>query len=257
VRAALALVPLTLVLGACGGGSSSSSTDPVADAASATADEGSAHVQFTAKSTASGLTVDIVGSGDYASSPQRAQANLQFRSPVTSGTIRELMKGSDIYMISPLFKSSIPAGKAWVKIDLAKVGRATGFDVTSFSAATPKQTLELLQHVKDVKKVGSESIGGVETTHYRGRIDASKVDKAKLPAGTNVTYEPVDVWVDGSNHVRRLRLAYSAGAAGSNDVTMTFSQYGRPLTIDLPDKSVIWDATSVAAATATTKGANG
>ena len=63
MRAALALVPLTLVLGACGRNSGSSAADPVAEAASTTADEGSAHVKFTARSTAGGLTVDILGSG--------------------------------------------------------------------------------------------------------------------------------------------------------------------------------------------------
>jgi LppX/LprAFG-like lipoprotein len=255
VRATLALVPLALVLGACGG--SSTSVDPVAKAATKTTDDGSAHVKFTATSIANGLRVAITGSGDYASSPQRAQVNVAFRSPLSNGTIRELMQGSTIYMVSPLFKSSIPAGKAWVKIDLTKAGRGSGFDFTSFSAATPRQALELLQHARKPTKVGTETIDGVETTHYRATIDADKVPEDKLLGGAQVTYQPVDVWVDGSNHVRRLRLAYSAGAAGASDMTMTFSQYGKPLTIALPDKSVIWDATSVASATSTGKGASG
>lgn len=257
MRPAVALVPLALVLGACGG-KSTASADPVAKAATKTTGEGSAHVKFTATSVANGLRVAITGSGDYASSPRRAQVNVAFTSPLSSGTIRELMQGSTIYMVSPLFKSSIPAGKAWVKIDLTKTGRASGFDFTSFSAATPRQALELLQTTAGKPtKLGTETIDGVETTHYRATIDAARVPKEKLLGGTEVTYQPVDVWVDGSGRVRRMRLAYSAGAAGASDMTMTLSQYGRPLTIELPDKSVIWDATSVASATATTKGASG
>jgi LppX/LprAFG-like lipoprotein len=254
VRATLALVPLAFVLGACG--SSSASSDPVAKAVTKTTED-SAHVKFTATSVANGLRVAITGSGDYASSPKRAQVNVAFTSPLSNGTIRELMQGSTIYMVSPLFKSSIPAGKAWVKIDLTKVGRGSGFDFTSFSAATPRQALELLQHAGKPTKVGTETIDGVETTHYRATIDPDKVPKDKRLGGTQVTYQPVDVWVDGSDHVRRLRLAYSAGAAGASDMTMTFSQYGKPLTIALPDKSVIWDATDAASATSTGKGASG
>ena len=256
MRLALALVPLALLLGACGG-KSTASADPVAKAAAKTTEDSSAHVKFTATSVANGLRVAITGSGDYASSPRRAQVNVAFRSPLSNGTIRELMQGSTIYMVSPLFKSSIPAGKAWVKIDLTKSGRASGFDFTSFSAATPRQALELLRQARKPTKVGTEKIDGVETTHYRATIDAAKVPKEKLLGGAEVTYEPVDVWVDGSGRVRRMRLAYSAGAAGSSDMTMTLSQFGRPLTIELPDESVIWDATSVASATATTKGASG
>jgi hypothetical protein len=256
VRGAVALVPLALVLGACGG-KSTSSVGPVAEAAQKTSGVGSAHVKFTATSTANGLRVAITGSGDYASSPNRAQVNVAFRSPLSNGTIRELMQGSTIYMVSPLFRSSIPAGKAWVKIDLTKTGRASGFDFTSFSAATPRQALALLEKARKATKVGTETIDGAGTTHYRATIDAAKVPKEKLLGGAEVTYQPVDVWVDGSGRVRRMRLAYSAGTAGASDMTMTLSQYGRPLTIELPDKSVIWDATSVASATATTKGASG
>jgi len=255
LRAALALVPIALVLAACGG--DAASLDPVAKAATKTTSGGSAHIRFTASSTTNGVKVDIRGSGDFASAPERAQVNLQFSSPQSNGTIRELLKGTSIYMVSPLLRSSIPGGKAWVKIDLAKAGRLSGFDFNSFSAVTPRQTLELLQKTGKVTKVGSESVDGVSTTHYRATIDPAKVKKDARLGGRNVTYEPVDVWVDGSGRVRRLRLAYSAGTAGSSDMTMSFSQYGRPLSIVLPDKSVIWDATSQVSASANTKGANG
>jgi hypothetical protein len=244
VRAALLLVPITLLLAACGG--EAVSLDPVARAAGATSKEDSAHVGFTGSSTANGIKVDILGSGDFATAGQQGQLNIQFRSPQTSGTIRELLMGSSVYMISPLFQASLPQGKAWVKIDLKKAGRSSSFDVGSFSAATPAQTLALLQQTGTVVKVGTEMIAGTTATHYRATIDPRKVKDKRL---ADVTYQPVEVWIDGDDHVRRLHLAYSAGTAGTSEMTMNFSQFGRPLHITLPDESVIWDATSVAAAT--------
>ena len=256
MRPAVALVPLALVLGACGG-KSTASADPVAKAATKTTGEGSAHVKFTATSVANGLRVAITGSGDYASSSRRAQVNVAFTSPLSSGTIRELMQGSTIYMVSPLFKSSIPAGKAWVKIDLTKTGRASGFDFTSFSAATPRQALELLQTTAGKPaKVGTETIDGVETTHYTATIDPAKIPNgARLQKLTGASYEPVDVWVDGDDHVKRLHIAYSmtgaaaAGVGSSNEMTMTFSDYGKQVDVSVPPDAETYDVTGETAKT--------
>src|SRR4051812_9425540 len=223
VRAALLIVPVVLVLAACGG--DAVSIDPVANAANTTTKDGSAHVAFTASSTSAGTKVDITGSGDFSTASEEGQLSIEFRSPQSSGTIRELLKGGAIYMISPLFQATVPQGKAWVKIDLKKAGHTAGFDVNSFSAATPDQTLSLLKKTGTVVKIGPEKIDGVATTHYRASVDPAKLKQDKLPAGAAVTYEPIDVWIDSTDHVRRLHVAYAAGAAGSSEMSMSFSRF--------------------------------
>jgi hypothetical protein len=255
VRLAVLLVPAALLLAACGG--DALSVDPVAKAATATTKDGSAHIAFTASSTANGVTVAMTGSGDFSTTDQQGQMNVQFRSQQSSGTIRELMKDSTIYMISPLFRASLPAGKAWMKVDLKKAGRGSGFDLSSFSAATPNQTLTLLQKTGTVVRLGSETIDGVATTHYRATIDPDKLRQDKLLAKYDVSYRPVDVFIDDADHVRRLHLAYAAGGGGSSDMTMSFSRFGEPVGVELPDESAVWDATSVAAAALKTSGGKG
>jgi hypothetical protein len=255
VRAALLLVPVVLLLAACGG--DAASVDPVAKAANTTAKDGSAHVAFTASSTSAGAKVDISGSGDFSTASEEGQLSIQFRSAQSSGTIRELLKDGAVYMISPLFQATVPQGKAWVKIDLKKAGHTAGFDVNSFSAATPDQTLALLKKTGKVVKIGLEKLDGVATTHYRASIDPAKLKQDNLPAGATVTYEPIDVWIDSTDHVRRLHVAYSAGAAGSSEMAMSFSRFGQPVNVTLPDESVVWDATSLAAATMKLNGGNG
>jgi hypothetical protein len=254
-RATLVLVPVVLALAACGG--DAVSIDPVANAANTTTKDGSAHVAFTASATSAGTRVDITGSGDFSTATEEGQLSIQFRSPQSSGSIRELLKDGAIYMISPLFQSTVPQGKAWVKIDLKKAGHTAGFDVNSFSAATPDQTLALLKKTGAVVKIGPEKIDGVATTHYRASVDPSKLKQGNVPAGAAVTYQPIDVWIDSTEHVRRLHVTYSAGAAASSEMSMSFSRFGQPVNVTLPDESVVWDATSLAASTMKANGGTG
>ena len=105
-----------------------------------------------------------------------------------------------------------------------------------------------------MKTVGTETIDGVETTHYTATLDPAKIPNgARLQKLAGATYQPVDVWIDGDDHVRRLHMAYStsgamaAGAASSSDLTMTFSDYGKDVQVSVPSDAETFDATGEAA----------
>src|SRR5205085_5926135 len=91
----------------------------------------------------------------------------------------------------------------------------------------PTQMLGRLQAVKGMTKVGDETIDGVDTTHYRGHIDAAKIPQAaKIQSLTNARYGPYDVWVGKDDgYVHRLKLSYSYGPTGTarQAVTLTMS----------------------------------
>jgi len=105
-----------------------------------------------------------------------------------------------------------------------------------------------------VTKVGTETLGGVETTHYTATLDPAKIPNgARLQKLTGASYQPVDVWIDSDDHVRRLHMAYSmsgsaaAGVGMSNEMTMTFSDYGKNVDVSVPTDAETFDATGEAA----------
>ena len=254
MRAALLVLALSIVaaLTACGG--DTLAVDPVARAADTTTKAGSEHVEFLGVSGVQGQKIRMTGSGDFRNDPQLGHMTVHFTAGPTTGEITEVMKGWRIYMTSPLFARQLPQGKKWMSLDLQKAGKAAGVDFSSLSAQTPGQTLEQLKASGDVRKVGTETIDGVETTHYTATLDPAKIPNgAKLQKLTGASYQPVDVWIDSDDHVRRLHMAYSmsgsatAGVAMSNEMTMTFSDYGKNVDVSVPTDAETFDATGEAA----------
>lgn len=254
MRTALLLLPLVAALAACGG--DTLAIDPIAQAADTTAKAGSEHVEFLGVSTVQGQQIRMTGSGDFGNNPQLGRMTLRFDAGGKTGELTEITKGWRIYMTSPLFNGQLPSGKKWLSLDLEKAGKSAGLDFSSMTAQTPGQTLQQLKASGDVRKVGTETIDGVETTHYTATIDPAKIPNgARLQKLTGASYEPVDVWVDGDEHVKRLHIAYSmtgaaaAGVGSSNEMTMTFSDYGKQVDVSVPPDAETYDVTGETAKT--------
>lgn len=248
MRAALVLVlaALALPLAACGG--SGGGGDPVAKAADTTAKKNSEHVEFTGTTVQQGTRLVIKGSGDFRTKPQIGDLLFSFTSNQGAGSLHEVLKGWTVYMISDLFKGRLPAGKAWVSVNLQKAGRAAGIDFSSFSAATPGQTLAQLKATSKVQKLGSATVDGVKTTHYRATIDPNKVAGGKtFEERTHARYQPIDVWIDGDGLVRRMRIGYDTAKLGRSEMTMDLSKFGEPVSVTIPPPSVVYDATKSSA----------
>jgi hypothetical protein len=248
VRAALLLFPLAALLAACGG--DTLALDPVAQAAETTAKAGSEHVEFLGTSTVQGQKIQLSGSGDFRNDPQLGLMTMRFTAGSRTGEMTQVMKGWRMYMTSPLFAGLLPQGKKWMSLDLQKAGKAAGVDFSSLTAQTPGQTLQQLKASGDVRKVGAETVEGVETTHYTATLDPAKIPQgAKIQRLTGATYKPVDVWVDGDDHVRRLHMSYATavGVSTSSEMTMTFSDYGKDVRVSIPSDAETFDATGEAA----------
>jgi hypothetical protein len=248
VRPLLLLLPLALLLAACGG--DAVAIDPVAQAAENTTKAGSEHIEFVGLSTIQGQQVRMTGSGDFRNDPQLGRMNMRFTAGSKSGEITEVMKGWRVYLTSPLFAGQLPQGKKWMSLDLQKAGKSVGIDFSSMTAQTPGQTLQQLKATGDVRKVGTETIDGVETTHYTATLDPAKIPNgARLKRLTGATYRPVDVWIDEDDHVRRMHMGYStsSGQALSSEMTMTFSDYGKHVDVSVPSAAETFDATGEAA----------
>ena len=82
--------------------------------------------------------------------------------------------------------------------------------------------------LKNVSKVGSEQVGGVATTHYRGKLTAS----ATQPAGT------YDLWIgDGDGYVHRVKVSSRISATATLDATTDLSDFGKNVAMTVPSAS--------------------
>jgi hypothetical protein len=252
---ALALAPVALGLAGCGGGGAEKETgtgNPVADAVAETVKQASEKVAVTGKATIPGRTLRFSGDGGYDHATSEGWLHLTLSVAGGSATaIDEAFVKNVFWIKSPLFASSLPTGKEWLRIDLAKAGKRLGFNFKALLGQTPGDAITQLGRTSDdITEVGTETIDGVETTHYRAPVDPKKIpanDKQqKLSAAV---YRPVEVWVDEDDLVRQVRLDFTARTdpakpqRGRTVVTMKLSDFGETVDVAPPPAGLVVDAT--------------
>ncbi|MFD5334647.1 DUF1396 domain-containing protein [Streptomyces hawaiiensis] len=150
-------------------------------------------------------------------------------------------------------------GKRWLKFDLSGSDAAKDLDQmgsTSQAEQNPAAESTFLTGAKDVKKVGSEKVDGVETTHYTGTVTLAdlraslKDDKAETRKQREKSikqYEKLgvdkftmDMWVDGEDHTKQFRMKGQADK-GPLDMTITFLDYNKPVTVTAPPAKDVAD----------------
>lgn len=255
-RVALLLLAAPLALVACG--SSKQAVvhgDPVAyvrHAATKTAGTPSEHMTMTGTISVSGISVTVDGSGDFSNARQTGSFVATFAAAGKSGKINEVLDGTTIYLSSPLFTRGLPSGKKWLKLDLAAFGKAQGINYSSLMSQSPTQALQRLEAAGTVTQVGSETIDGVATTHFRvEHLDISKLPQgAKIEALGHPTYGPIDVWVGNDNgYVYRetLSLSYSVkGQTASMTIRTDLSNFGEAVHVTVPPPDQTVDETGAA-----------
>jgi hypothetical protein len=236
---------------ACGG---SMALDPVAAAATKTAEKGGRLVMTG--DLPEGITLSADGTFDAA-----GNADLQMK----VGTGADMLdmrfvlwnEGGDLIMFikSPAFSSDLPDGKTWAKIDLTKAAKAMGQDPSKLMqqlnpGSDPTQLLDMLGKASGgVDKVGTETVAGVETTHYHATIDLAKLvqengatqaEAEQLRKMIGAQDLPVDVWIDGDGYVRRMDESFSLTMKGKTEhmsIVVTIPELG-DFTIQPPTDGV-------------------
>jgi hypothetical protein len=214
-------------LTACGGGVRNT-LDPVAEAASKSADAGGVRVSMKATFTAGGQSGGLTAEGVF----DKDEGELVFDfSDLLQGTpqaeamseMRMLYTKEDghtiLYVGLPELATMLPGGKSWLKADLDEAAKVLGQNFGGFGQSTqnPADTLELLRAVGQVEKAGSDVIDGTPVTLYHAIIDLQKAAAEKgvpeatvqrlLDSGVN-TRIPVDVWIgDDDGLVRQIKMA--------------------------------------------------
>jgi hypothetical protein len=245
-RLALALVLLSLPLAAAACGGSAKSKAPsasggaaaigvVENAAKKTALAGSEHLTLDARGSASGQQLAVSGAGDFDNKGHVGSLHVDFSAAGISASIDAVLGGTEMYLKSSLFSVLLPAGKSWLKLDLKKAGAAQGLNLNTLLSQDPTRSLTALQSLKGATKVGTEQVDGVSTTHYRARIDLSKL--AGAPAGSPGSPSTYDTWIGGDGYVHRVRTRIATGSGSKKSavtLTVDLSGFGKPVKVPLP-----------------------
>lgn len=162
-------------------------------------------------------------------------------------TIQEVVTGGTIYM-------QISGQPGWYGIDLEDV---VG---TSFQdAASPTDSGNvLLAAGNDVSKVGTETVRGDRTTHYKGTISLEGEQFAKLGGlvkkslqkliDSGVRTVPFDAWIDEQGRLRKLVQVLKVTAEGQTaDVSSTFEIYdfGTKVSVTAPPADQVKDGSQL------------
>jgi hypothetical protein len=254
-----------LALGGCGASSSqpTGQTISLTRAAYVSGSAKGSRVLMTMQETIPGVgQVNMTGNGSFSTTPRAGSMAMRMSLPSAAaaqaglGTLRMQMvivPGTLYMKLPPQITSKIPGGKPWWKIDLAKVGKLAGVPGLSTlmsgtsSLNDPGQYLDFLRATSSgsVENLGSATVNGVQTTHYRAKIDLAKLPNAVQPSARPAVEQlvatlrkkgmtpqgfPVDAWIDSSNLIRRIEMAYSqpvsAGQAVNVSMKVDYVDYG-------------------------------
>lgn len=270
IAMALAAAAIAGSLLATGCGSAAGTIDPVAQAAETTSNAGGAQIALSARVTSSALpaAVTVSGEGFFNYHTSEGQLTMSIAGVPLPGVaagglrVQELFKNSTVYVASPLFGGKLPGGAHWVRLDLGRFTQALGIDPTQLTSGetNPAQILDYLRASGGTTKVGTDTVRGVATTHYRGSVDLEKVagvlpgaDRSQLRASLQKAISelglktlPVDVWIDGHGLVRRFTLSVSASSAGvpvGSQISVELFGFGATKTVTAPATGETYDAT--------------
>lgn len=237
------------------GNNSSHRTLSLKRAADISSDAAGYKLNMVMAETLSNQTINISATGSYTPKSHAGALTMDVSLPPALGGQQQfqvVMSKGAFYMKFPsALANDIPGARPWLEINLDQVGRAANMpglgsliDSTS-TLNDPGEYLDFLRAAAagSVTDVGQQTIAGVQTTHYEASVDFSKLPDA-LPSADRQSVQqlvgalqqrasvpdiPVDVWIDGSDLVRRIMMNMNETVEGNSvDTQMTenFSDYG-------------------------------
>ncbi|CAL9488137.1 DUF1396 domain-containing protein [Streptomyces sp. ICN988] len=150
-------------------------------------------------------------------------------------------------------------GKRWIKFDLSGTGvdeQMNQMGSASQADKNPATESTFLTGAKDVEKVGTETVEGVKTTHYKGTVTLADLEKTIGDEGEATRekrqksldqYEKMgvdkltmDMWVDGDDRTKQFRMRADADK-GPLDMTFTFLGVNEPVKVTAPPAAEVAD----------------
>jgi hypothetical protein len=265
------LVITSVAVSACGGSSSTSeqadvstSNEPeaqaVVQAGQKTSGEQSGRVSFEASFTGGSTSATMTGNGVF--------SGRKFRLTMDLGGLARLGGGqAEMVFASPLFYmklpagsgAQLPAGKEWLKLDIGKLGKTQGLDLSQLmqlDQSDPSQALGFLRGAgSDFREIGTDDVRGEPTTHYRGTIDLQDVAN-EAPADLRAQYErllqlsqqksvPMDVWIGDDGLVHKVAFTQALSGGSSMRMEEEFYDFGTDEQVTIPPADEVLDITAL------------
>ena len=248
VRRLSLLLVLAALLSACGGGSSqpaASAPAPARDLSavrSRTVGAGTAHFTLAIAARVAGAAVrsNETGSISFA----KRQAHLYKLLP-GGGLPQELILDGPYTYTNANVDAALhdPTVRPWTKLDIRRLPAAQRNRPDELEHV--RALAYLVGGVRRARRIGTATVDGAPTTHYRGRVDPDRVvagtpaaerDGVRTAVRSDFLGTPfaADFWVDGKGRVRRVVVAYRTPNGGRIEVDGTYSQFGEKVDLDLP-----------------------
>lgn len=156
--------------------------------------------------------------------------------------------GKVMYVGGSAVRPETLKGKSWLSAAPAIWGHGGG-DNQSYGVlpsqlqANPTEQSTLLTGSKDLRLIGTETIDGTKTTHYRGTVNSKGLTGGRLDQFMQLEVSDpltMDLWTEGDGRTKqfRMRAEHSDMLAGTGDgrldLTITFFDINKPMAIKAP-----------------------
>ncbi|GAA1950747.1 hypothetical protein [Kitasatospora viridis] len=215
--------------------------DAMAQSTKATSQYTSVKVKMAEHIQAQGQDISTTGSGALSWKPIAMDMTMSMPALAAQvggdGSIRMMMSGTTMYMNMGDVAAAKNDGKHWMKIDLTAMGasgQALADQMNNSASNDPSTQLKLFTSSPDIQRVGQETVDGVQTTHYSGTVDLTKLAAAQDPAlkaalaqstKLGLTTMNVDLWVNDQNLPIRIHESTPPTATTQLDLTGDYSDY--------------------------------
>ncbi|MFJ8543652.1 hypothetical protein ACIRFH_16825 [Streptomyces sp. NPDC093586] len=269
VAVATAVVMGSVALTGCGDdsepGAGGSTASASASGSAGTREQGTAAVRGaydkTAEAETAKLTIRVKADANGESVTANGRGAVDLAEGDSTMTVAAEGKSIEQRVVDQVLYQKVPdrktaGGKPWIKIDLKRVAGRQGTNPQQIG--DPAQSAAYARAItdKDVSKVGSEKVDGVDTTRYKVSVDV-----AKLPGGDRLREQlgptlPMQIWLDDEGRIRRQQIdmvlkapasARPEGGASPRQVKvstlMEFSDFGTEVDAEAPPAGQVTDMT--------------
>jgi hypothetical protein len=218
--AVVVVAALVLLLGGSGGSS-------LAQAA-ARMDGQNMRMSFVMGMHTPGQRFSFSGHGVSAADSSQQVFDGRLSTQTGAARIRFIVRRGTIWMSSPQFTKSLPAGKTWVHLTDGQIAAQT---------LTPSEFADFLAGADSIKTLGDTEVRGQAVTHYSGTVDIQALarrtggryaEQLEEALGNEHPLLPIEAWIGKDGLPVRLRL-HAKASDGSFDITMDILEYGVPV----------------------------
>lgn len=180
--------------------------------------------------------------------PLAARMTMEMASAKEGGTEIRLL-GGNMYVDGGAAMAKETGGKRWISLPVGDLDKAAAAEPSAaWANKNPAQDSTFLTAADDLKKVGPQTVDGVETTHYRGTVSLDELTaQAKKDPATakqreaavkqyrdlGVETMTMDVYLDAESRTKRFRTTAKTDQ-GPLDQVVTFDDYNKPVHVTKP-----------------------